>query len=305
MDHRENLRFIGAQGQNHAPARLELPQQRLRWLVGRGGYQDLVVRRVLRPTSRPIADTKFQASVIGITMCQFAHTRYTDRYLSSGFIAENRSEREKNIEAVRREFVSALQTRVDNLDWRSTMTFGSLTDYLAREARSADLVITGSDGGASLFDSSRHVNLDDLVMRVGCPVLIVPLGWRNLNLDFVGIGWKDTWETRRAVTNALPILQKAGHVTVVEIAEKDEMTAIRSRLDNVIKWLRRHEVVAEPLMQIATGDDATRLLAIALELGACLIVAGAYGHSRARELVLGGVTRELLLRGKICSLVSH
>jgi len=107
------------------------------------------------------------------------------------------------------------------------------------------------------------------------------------------------------LTNALSILQKAGHVIVVEIAEKHEMTTVRSRLDNLIKWHGRHGIVAEPLMRIATGDDATQLHAIPLKLGACLIVAGAYGHSRARELVLGGVTRDLLLRGKICSLVSH
>ena len=72
------------------------------------------------------------------------------------------------------------------------------------------------------------------------------------------VAWKDTRDTRRAVSDALPLLKHAAGVTVVEIA---------------------------------TGAD--------------VVVAGAYGHSRLREWVLGGVTRDLLLSANRCALVSH
>ena len=73
----------------------------------------------------------------------------------------------------------------------------------------------------------------------------------------------------------------------------------------MVAWLRWHDVVAEPLVLASNGDDVGVLNAIAQELAADLIVAGAYGHSRLREWVLGGVTRDLLLRANRCSLVSH
>ena len=78
-----------------------------------------------------------------------------------------------------------------------------------------------------------------------------------------------------------------------------------SHVEDVVGWLERHGVVAETLACRSIGEDATRLNDIAQEQNADLIVAGAYGHSRLREWVLGGVTCDLLLRADRCSLVSH
>ena len=62
----------------------------------------------------------------------------------------------------------------------------------SREARSADLVITSVDTGASLFDTTKHMNVSDLVMRMGRPVLIVPADVDALKLERVVVAWKDT-----------------------------------------------------------------------------------------------------------------
>jgi nucleotide-binding universal stress UspA family protein len=105
--------------------------------------------------------------------------------------------------------------------------------------------------------------------------------------------------------DALPLLKEAAHVTVVEIAAEEELAAAHIRLVNVIGWLKRHGIVAESLTSASTGDDASRLCEIAERLAADVIVAGAYGHSRMREWMLGGVTHDLLLRAKLCSFVSH
>jgi nucleotide-binding universal stress UspA family protein len=95
----------------------------------------------------------------------------------------------------------------------------------------------------------------------------------------------------------------AALVVVVEIAAEDGLAEARTHTDDVVDWLKRHRVVAESLVPIATGDDALQLNEIVQE--GDIIVAGAYGHSRMREWAFGGVTRDILLRGRHCALVSH
>jgi nucleotide-binding universal stress UspA family protein len=98
---------------------------------------------------------------------------------------------------------------------------------------------------------------------------------------------------------------QAAHVTIVEIVDQRELAEARRRLDEVVVWLSRHGVAAEPCATPSTGEDAYQLHALALEHKAGVIAAGAYGHSRVHEWVLGGVTRDLLLRAGRCTLVSH
>jgi nucleotide-binding universal stress UspA family protein len=248
---------------------------------------------------------RFDAGVIGIAACQPMQMVYGDGYVSGTFVEQDREEIDREMKAAEAEFRGVLQTRVETLRWRSTVTFGPLSDYLAREARSADLVITGVDRNNSLFDSSRHVDMGDLVMQIGRPALIVPTTVDKLALERAVVAWKDTRETRRAVFDALPLLKTATHVTVVEVAAEDNLDAARTHLEDVVGWLKQHGVVAASLVSPSTGDDSTRLNTIAREQGADIIIAGAYGHSRLREWVLGGVTRDLLLNAECCSLVSH
>ena len=247
---------------------------------------------------------RFHASVIGIAACQPMQIVYGDGFISGDIYEQDRQELDKEMKAAEAEFRSALQTRAATLEWRSTVMFTLLSDYLAREARSADLIITGIASG-DLFDSSRSVSTGDLVMRAGRPVLVVPSAASKVKLDRVVVGWKDTREARRAVSDALPLLKGASHVAVVEIAVEEELAAARTQIEDVAGWLNRHGIKAECLTSPSTGDDATALYAMAQDQGADLIVAGAYGHSRLREWALGGVTRDLLLRANWCLLLSH
>jgi nucleotide-binding universal stress UspA family protein len=145
------------------------------------------------------------------------------------------------------------------------------------------------------------VNLGDLIMQLGRPVLLVPAAPDVSKLDRVVVGWKETREARRAVS----LLKAAAQVTVVEVAEENELAVARSHVADVVAWLERHGVAAEALTLTSTGDDSTQLNAIAHDRGANLLVAGAYGHSRLREWALGGVTSALLESTSRCSLLSH
>jgi nucleotide-binding universal stress UspA family protein len=248
---------------------------------------------------------RLRASVLGVAVCQPMRIIYNDGYVPGDIIEQDRKQIDDEIKAAEAEFRSAMADRAATVEWRSAVIYTSLSEYLATQARCADLVVTGVDRNASMFDTSRHVDIGDLVMEAGRPCLIVPAATETLPLQHAVIGWKDTSESRRAIGDALPLLQAARRVTVVEITAEKDLSNARGRLQDVAVWLKRHGVEATPTALPSTGDDAGQLDAIMREQGADLIVAGAYGHSRVREWALGGVTRDLLLRAGRCALVSH
>jgi nucleotide-binding universal stress UspA family protein len=246
---------------------------------------------------------RFQAAVIGIATCQPMQVDFGDSYVSGDLFEADREQIRVDIDAAEAEFRSAFAASAANIEWRSSTTFESLAEYLAREARSADLIITGlsTDEAAA----TRRVDIGDLVTQAGRPVLIVPAQAKQLALEKVVVAWNDTRETRRSVFDALPVLKMAGAVVVVEIVAEDELADANARLDDVVGWLSHHGIAARALAYASSGDDTARLRQIVAEHSADVLVAGAYGHSRVREWVFGGVTRDLLLRGSCCALVSH
>lgn len=247
---------------------------------------------------------RWGASVIGIAACQPMQMVYADGFVSGDVMAQDQAELNKELQAAEVEFRKALQGRAPHIEWRSSITFSQLADYLAREARCADLIITGASHG-DLFDASRSINTGDLVMQAGRPVLLLPHQAKALRLDRALIGWKDTRETRRAVMDALPILKQAQQVLAVELATEEGLPDAREHMKDLSAWLSRHGIRAECEARLSTGDDATALYAHAQDQAIDVIVAGAYGHSRLREWVLGGVTRDLLISANRCALLSH
>ena len=159
-------------------------------------------------------------------------------------------------------------------------------------ARLADLIVTGSTATAA-FKVPQKVNLGELVLASGRPVLDVGGAITAAKFDKVLIGWKDTREARRAVADALPILQRAGEVTAVTVSE-GEPGLERAGLDDLVTWLGRHGISAHSEV-IANPEGFVDVLETAALLrGVDLLVTGGYGHSRFREWLFGGMTRRLL-----------
>jgi nucleotide-binding universal stress UspA family protein len=248
---------------------------------------------------------RFSAHVIGIAAYQPLQLTCNDGFMSGELVEDDRTEMKSETDEAEALFRATLLGKVSQPEWRRMESPLSLAAYIAEQARSADLLISGPDQRGLQRDFSRAVDVGDLVMHAGRPVLLVPAGVNSLNLRSIVVGWKDTRETRRALSDALPLLKKAGHVTVVEIAIAEELSSARSRLDDVLSWLTRHHITAQSLAVASVGNDAAQLDAIAEEKAADLLVTGAYGHSRLQEWMLGGVTRHLLLNPSRCSLVSH
>ena len=247
---------------------------------------------------------RFHAGVIGVAACRPLQVVCRQSPVSAVLFEEDRKVIDRELKAAEVEFRTVLQSRASRLEWRPRVTVLPLSDYLAGEARSADLVVIGVDRNAPL-DATRQVDHRNLVMQVGRPVLIFPATAARGRFERVLVGWKETAEARRAIVDALPFLARAAHVTVAEITAREELAEARTRLADVVAWLKHHDVEAEPLAVAAAGTHAKGLAAIADEQKADLIVAGAYGHSRLREWVLGGVTSELLLHAARCSLLSR
>ena len=169
-----------------------------------------------------------------------------------------------------------------------------------REARAADLLVIGR--GRSEYDADPGV----IVLRAGRPVLLVPDTAAALPLRRVVVAWKDTRECRRAVRDALPFLQQAKEVLLVEVGENKSESQAKNNLPDVAAYLVRHRViVAAEVRRRPHGSVATELLHVVEEEKADLIVAGGYGHSRLGEWIFGGVTRELLTASPVCCMLSH
>jgi nucleotide-binding universal stress UspA family protein len=244
--------------------------------------------------------------VIGISGCQPLQIYSSpDAYIPQDLVTWDLELIEKELKAAEKSFRLAFEGRVTDCQWRSTVvSYGTIADYVAEQMRAADMLVVAAEEAAPLFERHR-VNLADLAIRAGKPVLVVGRGIDRLDVKSVVVGWKDTREARRAAEDALPLLKLAERVTVVRVAAKDDLDHARAGTEDVAAWLSGHGIAATARAVAATGDDSIELETIAKELDAGLLVGGAYGHSRLREWVLGGVTRDLLLRPARCSMVSH
>ncbi|MBN9545677.1 MAG: universal stress protein [Alphaproteobacteria bacterium] len=248
---------------------------------------------------------QFKAHVIGVASCQPMRLDWQDAYVTAGLLAEDRKEIEKQMGAAEKELRTALGGKIAGVEWRSTVTLGSLADYIALQARAADLVITGTEIAGSILDHTRRVGIADLVMEAGRPILVIPKRVKQLSFDHVLVAWKNTRESRRAASDALPLLKLAKKVTVSEIARDEDMSRAKHHIADVVGWLGRHGIEAVGQAVVSTSADSERLREIAADGGVDLIVAGAYGHSRLREWVLGGVTGDFLLDPDRCVFISH
>jgi nucleotide-binding universal stress UspA family protein len=210
-----------------------------------------------------------------------------------------------SLETMQREELEQAAARAANLfqdrtrgttartEWR--VVEGHPLDVVKVHARYADLIVVGQGrdlGGASADLSSLPA---DLVLAAGRPVLAVP---RYGEFPRVGtevlVAWDASREATRAVHDALPLLRRAEKVTVLSIDPEDTGSP-RIAGGDIALHLARHGVRVQTAAQsgadIAVGD---LLLSYSADHGVDLIVMGAYGHTRLRELILGGATRQVL-----------
>ena len=164
----------------------------------------------------------------------------------------------------------------------------------------SDLCILGLHGGPLRPDGQpRHMGAD-LAAASGCPVLLIPDGAQPLPAQAgspfqrILLGWNASREASRVLHFSLPMLQAASMVTVALVGDAlDSGPGIRPAHE-IVEFLRRHGVRSQTALREDDNDAGEALLSLA-EVQQCdLIAMGCYGHSRVRELLLGGATRTVL-----------
>jgi nucleotide-binding universal stress UspA family protein len=175
---------------------------------------------------------------------------------------------------------------------------------LLLQSRYADLVITSQDTKAQ--DAVR--GLPQYVALHGArPVLAVPPAYAGATLlDEIVVGWDGSLQAIRAVQASLPLLVRAASVRLA-LVNADSESGLHGEEPgaDMALYLARHGVKVDVVKEKTAAPIGEALLGMADAYGAGLLVTGAFGHSRYREFVLGGVTRVLLERSPLPVLVAH
>lgn len=206
---------------------------------------------------------------------------------------------------VRHKFESLFKDRPGAHEWRFDKSSfdASVADSVIKHGRAADLIVTSR--------ASRNGWINDVAERAalesGRPVVVLPEEGDLVSIGRdITIAWKNSKEATRAVFDALPLLRTSRNVRFVTLLEDGvENTDLELRAE-LLDSLSRHGIDAEiesiPMMGLSVGDA---LLDYAKSRNQDLLVMGLYGHSRFRELLLGGASRDVLGHVSVPVFLSH
>jgi nucleotide-binding universal stress UspA family protein len=177
---------------------------------------------------------------------------------------------------------------------------------LSGQVRVCDLAILGQIDPDRPVRDQGGFQPEDVILQSGRPGLVVPyIGGAETLGTRVLMAWDGSREASRALHDALPLIEPAAAVTVLTIGTGEAASAVPSA-EMAASHLRRHGIEAKaehtPSLDLAIADI---ILSRAADIAADLIVAGAYGHSRLRESLLGGTSRSLFERMTAPVLMSH
>jgi nucleotide-binding universal stress UspA family protein len=246
--------------------------------------------------------TRFEASIIGVSAFAVEPSFVAEGVIIEETTPEDLKRMKTALAEKEKWFRDIVGFPKEKVEWRWGIEYPTV--FLANEARSADLVVIKNT--REKVDPYHLIDPAGAVLRMGRPTVLVPEHLHELRADRIVVGWKDTREARLAVHDALPFLQKASQVTLIEICASDEQDLARRRVRDVAKYLQGHGVKCETDVRVHMAEpDARHLIRVAKENGADLIVTGAYGHSRLGEWIFGGMTRGLLDEASFCLMMSH
>ena len=230
---------------------------------------------------------------------------YAEVHIPASIIEAQREAAARAASAARKQFESATGRLGISAEWRCIE--GGLRDVLALNAHYADLLVVGqadpTDPACVSFGVADH-----LALECGRPVMVIPAAGTRAPIGRnVVVAWNARREAVRAVGDTMPLLEGAVRVTVVTInaSQADPDNAGVPAAD-ISLHLARHgiETRARNLFGAPAGVGE-QILDAARDEQADLLVMGAYGHSRFRELVLGGVTAHVLTHTNIPVCLSH
>lgn len=213
---------------------------------------------------------------------------------------------QQQAEAMHAMFEDVIGRRSLSAEWRAAS--GYPAHVAAVHGRYADLIILGQLDPHDALAPLIRPRPEEVALLAGRPILVVPyVGTFEQIGQRVLVGWDESREATRAVNDAIPLLEGASSVTVIAVDPKQGRDCHGEIAGaDIALHLARHNVAVEVEHTSSAGIDVgNTLLSRARDLEADLLVMGAYGHSRVRELILGGATRTVLASMTLPVLMAH
>ncbi|BBK42361.1 universal stress protein A [Allostella vacuolata] len=198
----------------------------------------------------------------------------------------------------------AESSRQEGVEMEMHVVDGEPIEVIKAESRFADIALVGQNPAMTVDDVVSLHPMEELPLMAACPCLVLPhgrpapasIGRRAL------IGWKNSHTTARALHAAVPLLESADSAVLLAIGKAGSDPSAEA----AATFLRRHGIPVEVRVQKGDGDDAgATLLATAASIDADLLVMGAYGHTRWREMIFGGATAHVCRHMTLPVLQAH
>ena len=273
-----------------------------------------------RSTDRPVLETALATARLFDSWIEVLHPRidplsampFVGDAMSGAIAAELMQSLESESESRAREARSTYELwRVDHglLDPPSAGRVSSAWlervgrpgDIVAHRGRLAVLIVVGRP--AEAVDGTGAVATEVAIFESGRPVLCVPPTMRGLLESNVAVLWNGSPQAARAVGDAMAFLLRGGTTTVVSLEDGGRWEP--SAVELVERLGRQGVKTSSRILAPGHASTAESLAGAIAEIGANLVVMGAYSHSRLRELVLGGVTRHMLSHAAVPVLMAH
>ena len=175
---------------------------------------------------------------------------------------------------------------------------------LAQASRAHDVLVTAQPKSQPDSVVEMEFQAPDIIVGSACPTLVVPRDGGPFAIGKrIAIGWNNSREASRAIRDSLPLLTAADEVLVLAVQTQGDTAPITQPIED---YLANHGIKYQ--LQLATAQDhnvTETIMAQILQHKVDVLVMGAWGHSRFRELILGGVTRKVLETAPIPVLLSH
>jgi nucleotide-binding universal stress UspA family protein len=224
--------------------------------------------------------------------------------VSPSLIEMQRDENTKTAQDAVNRFMAAAKSAGLSAETRSIdASLAGATGEFGRMARRFDISVVGQ--GQRDYGATEDLMIEGALFESGRPVIVVPyIQTQGLSLERVMVCWDGGRTAARAIADALPLLMRAKAVEVVVVTEPRKSSEVDDT--HMAEHLTRHGVPAV-VKRITRGDIDVQsaILSHAADFSADFIVMGGYGHSRLREFIWGGVTRNMLGAMTVPVLMSH
>ncbi len=190
----------------------------------------------------------------------------------------------------------------EGLEWDWSINDGDVAGTIVQQSRLTDLIVLSKADDTPGSRPRPQTLVTDVTVHARAPVLAVPISELAFNPGGIAlVAWNGSSEAGHAVRAALPMLKNASRVNVINLDENHEFST-----DDVRQYLAAHGIMAECATQQLDGKPVGDALCLAATAhNAAFIVMGAYGHSRFREAVFGGVSRHMMAHSSVPLLLAH